>query len=98
MDFGHYWGQIKDNYSNIAVEPVVSCQPGQPYFTRAVLSVRSVAHEGPVERLLWAYLCLIHSIIFPLGIAFSFFFVFSSCVFTLLFSSIESRHFPVVMW
>lgn len=51
MDFGHYWGQIKDNYSNIAVEHMVSCHPDQPYFTGAVLSVWSVAHKGPVEQL-----------------------------------------------
>lgn len=34
-DFGYYLGQIKDNYSNIDVEPVVFCHPGRSYFKLA---------------------------------------------------------------
>lgn len=74
MDFGHYWGQIKDNDSNIAVEHVIFCHPGQPYFIATVFSVWGGGSRGaPGSDFLWL-ICLTLLNEIPFGIVFSFFF------------------------
>lgn len=94
MDFGHYWGQIKDNDSNIAVEHVVFCHPGQPYFIATVFSVWGGGSRGaPGSDFLWL-ICLTLLKKFPLALFFLSF--FSSCILTLSF--IESHNFALIMW